>query len=191
MALKIISAVGRNLELGKKDGVGSGGKKSGNGGMCWHLSGDLKNFKKVTGKDPMVMGENTFRTLPALLPGRKHIVLTLDKTSEFPDEVEVFYSLDDFLEKYKNVDAAKIERSEITTSQPKENEEVIWVIGGGQMYKLFLPYATEMYLTEVDAEDKEADVFFPEFDKNEFEKEITGEGEDKGIKYSFVKYTRR
>jgi dihydrofolate reductase len=173
MILKMIAAVGKNLELGKKDGVGSMGKKSGKGGMIWHLSGDLKYFKKTTGHDALLMGENTFRTLPAPLPGRKHIVLTLDRESKFPEGVEVFYSIEDFMKEYA------------------DRDETIWVSGGGQIYKLFLPYVQEIDLTEIDAEDSSAEVYFPEFSHEDFTREVVGSGEDNGIKYNFVRYIKK
>ncbi|MCL2085807.1 dihydrofolate reductase [Candidatus Saccharibacteria bacterium] len=161
MVLKMIAAVGENLELGKKDG------------LIWHLPGDLKFFKRTTGKDAMVMGDRTFHSLPGMLPGRKHIVLTQDRDEKFPEGVEVFYSLDDFMKEYSG------------------REETVWVVGGGMIYKLFLPLVQELYLTEIEASDDTAEVYFPEFSRDDFAREVLGSGEDNGVGYSFVRYTRR
>lgn len=160
MILKIIAAVGQNLELGKKNG------------LIWNLPGDLKYFSENTRGSTVIMGENTFRSLPKMLPGRKHLVLTLED-NKFPEDVTVFHSLDKFLDTYKN------------------HDEVVWVIGGGQIYKLFLPYAQELYLTEIQASDKTAEVYFPKFEPSEFIREVLGHGEDNTVKYDFVRYIRK
>jgi dihydrofolate reductase len=160
MIIKMIAAIGENRERGKKNG------------LIWNLSGDMKFFRETTRGANVVMGENTFRSLPKMLPGRKHFVLTLGN-AEFPDEVEVSHSLDEFIAEHKNSD------------------ETFWVIGGGQIYKLFLSLASEIYLTEIDASDDSAEVYFPEFDKQNYSREVVGSGEDDGVKYSFVKYIKK
>lgn len=72
MKISMIACVGKNLELGK------------NNDLIWHLPNDLKYFKKVTSGHVVVMGKNTFKSLPKILPNRKNIVLT------FPDDSEKF-----------------------------------------------------------------------------------------------------
>ena len=76
MKISMIACVGKNLELGK------------NNDLIWHLPNDLKYFKKVTTNHVVVMGKNTFKSLPKILPNRKNIVLTFpDDSEKFPDEV--------------------------------------------------------------------------------------------------------
>ena len=72
----------------------------------------------------------------------------------------------------------------------KDIEEEIFVIGGGMVYWEMMKYAKKLYLTEVEAE-AEADTFFPEFDKDEWIRTVIKEGEDNGIKYTFVLYERK
>ena len=82
MSYSIIAAIGRKNELGKQ------------GGLCFNIPGDLKYFKKVTNGHTVVMGSNTFFSLPKMLPNRKHIVLS-GHGGEFPDGVIVYKNMDD------------------------------------------------------------------------------------------------
>ncbi len=159
MSIVIIAAIGKNNELGKKNG------------LIWHLPLDLKFFKEKTMNKTVIMGENTFKSLPRLLPGRKHIVLTYNDVS-FGEEVDVYKNIDDVLKKYKDI--------------PEE----IFIIGGGQIYKAFLPYADKMYLTEIDDSDADAEVFFPKFDRNEWCKTVIDEIVDNGIRCQHIEYKR-
>ncbi len=101
------------------------------GALPWHLPADLKHFKALTMDRPMIMGRKTFESLPGLLPGRRHIVLTRDcswqaKGAEPATSVE---------EAIKLADAPEIA-----------------VIGGAEIYRLFLPHADRIELTEVHIE---------------------------------------
>lgn len=98
------------------------------GTMPWHLPADLRHFKSLTQGKPMIMGRKTFDSLPGLLPGRRHIVLTRDKDWE-AEGAEVAGSVKE---------AMKI-----------ANAPHIAIIGGAEIYKLFLPKADRIALTEV------------------------------------------
>ena len=87
---KIIAAVGLNNELGY------------NNDLIWHLPEDLKFFKEVTSNHTIIMGRNTFESLPKMLPNRKHIVLT--SRDGLPSEVEVYRELKQILERYKDTE---------------------------------------------------------------------------------------
>lgn len=98
------------------------------GALPWRLPADLKHFKAVTMGTPMIMGRKTFESLPGLLPGRRHIVLTRDrnwtaKSAEIAHEAK---------------DAIALANGEDAT-----------VIGGAEIYRLLLPFATHVELTEV------------------------------------------
>lgn len=162
MKLSLIVAVGKNGEIGK------------NNDLIWRFKDDMKFFKEKTMGHHMIMGRKTFDSLPKLLEGRKHLVLTRSNL-EFPEEVEVYKSVEEFLDDYKDT-----------------NEEV-FDIGGASIYKELLEYADNLYLTEIDAEDKEADVYFPNFDKDDFDRqELTHFQDEKtGIQYKHVLYKRR
>lgn len=162
MNLSIIAAVGKNNELGK------------NNDLIWHFKNDMKFFKETTMGHHMIMGRKTFQSLPKLLEGRKHLVLTRSQL-QFPEEVDVFKSVEEFLEAYKN------------------SEEEVFDIGGASIYKELLDYASKLYLTEIEAEFPDADVYFPNFNKEDFDREELTHFQDEktGINYKHVLYKRR
>ena len=98
------------------------------GRLPWHISADLKRFKALTMGSAMVMGRKTFESLPGLLPGRRHIVLTQDR-SWAGEGAEVAHDVDEALE--------------------LANGERLSVIGGADLFKMFLPLADRIELTEV------------------------------------------
>ena len=160
MNISIIAAIGQNNELGK------------NNDLIWHLPNDLKFFKNITTGKTVLMGKNTFLSLPKVLPNRTNIVLT-HHNEEYPKEVIIYNSIDAFLNDYEN-----------------KNEEV-FIIGGSTIYNQFIEKASKIYLTEIADSCLSADTFFPHFNKNDFEKEVIGQNEDKGISYKHVLYKRR
>ena len=101
------------------------------GRLPWHIPADLKHFKALTTGKPMVMGRKTFESLPGLLPGRRHIVLTRDTGWSAPG-AEVAHDLD----------------AALMLAGPGE----IAVVGGAQIYALALPRASRVELTEIHAE---------------------------------------
>ena len=158
MKFKIIAAVGQNNELGK------------NNDLIWNLPGDLKFFKEVTTGHTVLMGKNTFYSLPKVLPNRKNIVITDEYIDN--DEIEQYNSLEEFYNKYQ------------------DSDDDVFIIGGGMMYAQFIDKAEELYLTEIDATDDEAETYFPTFDKTQYQKEIIRSNEDNGIKYHHVVYKK-
>ena len=98
------------------------------GDLPWRISADLKHFKKVTMGSAMIMGRRTFDSLPKVLPGRRHIVLTRDRNWSAPG-AEVAHSVDEALS--------------LAESEP------ISIIGGAEIFELFLPHADRLELTEV------------------------------------------
>lgn len=100
------------------------------GNIPWHLPGDLKRFKAMTMGTPMVMGRKTFESLPGLLPGRRHIVITRDRAWRAEGAEP----------------AHGVEEAIALAAAP-----VISVIGGAEIYRLFLPLADRIELTQVDA----------------------------------------
>ena len=117
------------------------------GRLPWHLPSDLRQFKITTMGAPMIMGRKTFDSLPGLLPGREHIVLTRDLTWH-PPGVKVAHSRDEALQL-----AAGIER--------------VSVIGGAEIYREFLPLAERIHLTEVHIT-PEGDTFFPQLNSRDW-----------------------
>jgi dihydrofolate reductase len=136
-----------------------------NGGLPWRLPADLKHFKAVTMGTAMVMGRRTFDSLPGILPGRRHIVLTRDLEWSAED-AETARSADEALA--------------LAAGEP------VSVIGGSEIIALFLPRADAVELTEVHDE-PDADTFMPGFDPAEW-REASREDYPS---YSFVRLERR
>ena len=157
----------KNLELiaaiGKNNEIGF------NNNLIWHIKEDLQSFKKITMNKNMVMGMKTFISMPHNLKGRKYIILTR-KNITIPNTT-IFNSKDEL---FNNMN---------------ENEQYI-VVGGGQIYKLFIDDVDIMYLTHFDDTLKVADTFFPFFNEEEFDKELIMEGTNK-VHYKQYKYIRR
>jgi dihydrofolate reductase len=112
-----------------------------NGGLPWRLPADLKRFKALTMGRPMIMGRKTFESFPTPLPGRRHIVLTRDAEWSAPGAEPV----------------ATVEGA-LALAGPGE----VMVIGGAEVFALFLPRADRIELTEVHL-DAEGDVVVPPF----------------------------
>ncbi|WP_370661520.1 dihydrofolate reductase [Pelagibius sp. 7325] len=119
------------------------------GGLPWHLSGDLKFFKAQTLGKPVVMGRKTFQSIGRPLPGRPNLVVTRD-TAFHPEGVEVFPTV-----------AAALERAQDLAAERASDE--VMVIGGGQIYEETLALASRVYLTEVHAA-PDGDTRFPALD---------------------------
>jgi dihydrofolate reductase len=116
------------------------------GAMPWHLPADLRHFKALTTDKPMIMGRKTFESLPGLLPGRRHIVLTRDAGWQ-EEGAEVVHSVEAALH--------------------LANAPHVAVIGGAEVFALFLPLADRIEWTEVHAEPA-GDVFFPALDRSQW-----------------------
>ena len=142
-----------------------------NGGLIWQLPSDLKFFKEQTTGKKVFMGKRTFESLPRKLPNREHFVLTDEEIDS--DGINLVWNLEEFVQKHLN------------------EEEEIFVIGGGMVYKQMLPYSKRLILTEVNAECLDADTYFPEFNKQDFERKVLGEGSDNGISFEHIEYVRK
>jgi dihydrofolate reductase len=116
------------------------------GAMPWHLPADLRHFKALTMNKPMIMGRKTFESLPGLLPGRRHIVLTRD--TGWAEE------------------GAEVARS-VEAAVHLANAPHVAVVGGAEIYRLFLPLAHRIEWTAINAA-PEGDTHFPDFDRAEW-----------------------
>jgi len=141
--------------------------------LLWTISEDLKRFKRLTYGNTVIMGKKTWESLPRKpLPGRKNVVLT-DSPGECIDFSVTAYSIEDALKKC-------------------ENEEEIFVIGGGSVYRQFMPLADKLYITHVHRK-APADVFFPVIDLNIWkiiEQEEYEVSKTNSIPYTYVIYER-
>ena len=163
MNINLIAAIGENYELGKDNN------------LVWRLKEDLKFFKNTTLGHPIVMGRKTFESLGRVLPNRKHVILCNDMEMDIEDEnIEILEDIS-MLDKYIN------------------SEEENFIIGGATIYRLLMPYANKMYITEIDQE-FEGDVSFPEINKEEWniiEIEKGLKDEKNPYDYNYVTYVRK
>ena len=142
--------------------------------LLWHIPGDLKRFKKLTTGHTIIMGKRTYESLPFRpLPNRINLVIT-DIPGEIIPGCTMAYSIDEAFEKCNK-------------------EEENFIIGGGSIYRQFMPLADKLYLTIV-KKHFEADTFFPETDFNEWElieREDVGSDPDTDFAYSYLVYSRK
>lgn len=145
--------------------------------MPWHLSEDLKFFKRVTMGKPVIMGRKTFQSIGKALPGRTNIVVTRDLSFEAED-VLVVSSVDEALHVARDV-------------AHMQAADEIMVIGGAEIYGQSLPYADRLYVTEIDAE-VDGDTFFPVPEGAWMEVERSSRLTDakSGLAFSFVTLER-
>ena len=159
--LTMIAAAAENNALGK------------NNDLIWHISEDLKRFKRLTSGHAIIMGRKTFESMTKALPNRKNIVLTNKKDYQ-PEGATVVHTLEDALALVKD------------DSQP-------FIIGGGEIYRLFMPYCDRIELTRVH-HNFEADVFFPEIDLNQW-KESARENieatKEQPYHYSYITFEKK
>lgn len=142
--------------------------------MPWHLPEDMKFFRETTRGKPVIMGRKTWESLPDAfrpLPGRVNIVVS--RNAAYPaDGATVVGSLPDALTAAGDTD-------------------IVFVMGGADLYRQALPMADRLYLTEIDA-DFAGDAFFPELAKDDWcEAQRNPQVAASGLTFAFVTYERR
>jgi dihydrofolate reductase len=159
--LSVIAAMARNRVIGIDNR------------LPWHLPADLQHFKTMTLGKPLIMGRKTWQSLPGLLPGRPHIVIS--RTPDFRAEgAQVARSLDEAI------------------ALAGELADEVMLIGGANLYQQALPLADRLYLTLVDAEPA-GDAWFPDFDEADWRLESRQDhpaDERNRFGYSFLTYRR-
>jgi dihydrofolate reductase len=142
--------------------------------LLWHISEDLKRFKRLTFGNTIIMGKKTWESLPRRpLPGRKNIVLT-DVPGELINDAVTAHSIPDALSKCTI-------------------DEEIFIIGGGTIYRQFMTIADRLYITHVHKK-APADIYFPEIDKKNWlirEEQEFKEGPENDIPYTYTVYERK
>jgi dihydrofolate reductase len=141
--------------------------------MPWHLSADLKRFKKITMGSPILMGRKTHESIGKALPGRTNIVIS--RNSHYRAQGFQVYS-------------------DITSALDSFTEcQEIFIIGGASLYETMLPEADSIYLTQIH-QTFSGDTYFPEIDTNdwiEVEHQRIDEDPDVPFSYSFIKLERQ
>ncbi len=141
------------------------------GDLPWHISADLNRFKRLTTGHSIIMGRKTYDSIGRPLPRRRSIVISSDRTLERAG-AEVVANLDTALE----LTAAEVE---------------VFIIGGSSIYKLALPHADRLYVTQIHAK-VDGDVFFPYFDRSSWalvEESPRQIDEKSNLAYSFLTYS--
>lgn len=165
MKLSLIAALDKNRVIGK------------NNDLPWKLPDDMKYFMDTTMGFPVIMGRKNFDSIPPRfrpLPGRTNIVLTRKKD----------FKADGVLVAHSSLEALEMAK--------KLNQQETFVIGGSEIYNLFLDLADRLYLTEIDAE-VQGDTFFPEFNHlkwREIRRKHHQADERHAFSFDFVCYER-
>ena len=164
--ISIIVAMAKNGVIGKA------------GDLPWRLSADLKHFAKITTGQTVVMGRKTYESivkrLGHALPNRNNVILTLQADFKAPD-CTVVHSVDELIKIF-----------------PTSGKE-IFIIGGGEIYKQFLPVAGGLYVTEV-ATECDGDTFFPPYNKEDWKvvsSETHAKDERNSADFTFLELVRK
>ena len=142
--------------------------------LLWKIPDDMKRFKEITTGHTVIMGRKTFESIGKVLPNRLNIILTRDPNYKIDDpNVKILGGVSD-LEEYIN----------------DENEN--FVIGGAQIYSIFMPKCQKLYVTQVD-KDFVGDTYFPVIRENEWEVSEKTEGpkDENDFKYEYITYKRK
>jgi len=160
MDIVLVAALGKERQLGLDNK------------LLWKLPGDLPRFKEMTMGCPIVMGRKTYDSIGRPLPGRTNIVITRDE-QHLIDGVEIAHSAEQALKLAKQ----------------DQDSDTVFIIGGGEIYSLFLPLANRLELTLVN-DSPEADAFFPEY-SNEFNEVARHPNQADELHYDYVSYRRK
>jgi dihydrofolate reductase len=152
--------------------IGKNNELGKNNQLLWKLPLDLKHFREITSGHPVIMGRKTFESIGRPLPNRKNIVITRDE-SYSREGVSTVHSLKEALDLV-------------------QNEEEVFIIGGAEIYKQSIDLANKLYITHVDAETKDADVFFPTIGDfwGKISEERYAKNEENEHSFSFVEYEK-
>ena len=160
MEIILIAAVSKNKVIGKQ------------GGIPWKIKEDLSFFKEKTLNSPIIMGRATYNSIGRPLPNRLNIVMTRSaKNTEGVIEVTSVETA---------IEAASINK----------NSSRVYIIGGENIYKEFIPIAHKMIITEVNLHIEDGDAFFPDWNISEWKEQSRDQREENGIRFSFVEYKK-
>ena len=168
--INLIVARSRNNVIGNKDGI------------PWNIKGEQKQFRELTTGNIIIMGRKTFEDIGRPLPNRINIVISntkeyssRDDSTRIPTILMTVHSLKEAIDTITDM-----------------NNVNVYIAGGRKLYEEAVPIVDKMYITEVhmDVEVDDTTVFFPEFDENEFEKEVK-ETAGEPVSYTRTIYTRR
>lgn len=181
MQKNIIAAVADNMAIGRDNE------------LLWHISADLKYFRRVTMGCPIIMGYKTWLSIGRPLPGRRNIVITKsafdtpDGVVQVPDVASAFAAAEEV-----QVNAADAQEIQATAAQYSAGQ--CFIIGGAKTYERTLAQADKLYITHVHTSVPDADAFFPAIDPAVWtlQSETPPETDpENGLQYSFAVYVRK
>lgn len=158
--ITIIAAIGKNGELGKDND------------LIWKIKEDLDFFKQETINKKIIMGKNTFLSLPKILSNRVHIILTTSDMFDDRNDIIIFKSFEELKDYLALLD------------------EEVMIIGGASIYEQFIDIADKMLLTIINSE-YEADVYFPKVIDNEWEITTIYDCDNDNISYTRKMYIKK
>lgn len=140
--------------------------------LLWHLSGDMKHFRALTTGNVVIMGRKTYDSIGKPLPNRRNIILS--RSIEKIEGCEVYSDIDNLL------------------ADPTLKHEKIFIMGGGEIYRLFLPLTKRIFLTHVDI-GIEGDTTFPEIGNEwiAYSRESFKADKKNDYNFEFVNYIRK
>jgi dihydrofolate reductase len=158
------------VAMDENNGIGNNNK------LLWHIPKDLKWMKEKTMGRVIVMGRNSYEDIITYtkgkpLPGRTNVVLSSKDPSEFNEGFVVVKTIDEVIKKFSN-------------------EEKIFILGGAQVYKSFLPLADELIITHVQTK-LQADAFFPQVDYSLFNTVYQQDEQENGFNFTFKIYEKK
>jgi dihydrofolate reductase len=158
------------VAMDENNGIGNNNK------LLWHIPKDLKWMKEKTMGRVIVMGRNSYEDIITYtkgkpLPGRTNVVLSSKEPSEFNEGFVVVKTIDEVIKKFSN-------------------EEKIFILGGAQVYKSFLPLADELIITHVQTK-LQADAFFPQVDYSLFNTVYQQDEQENGFNFTFKIYEKK
>lgn len=140
--------------------------------LPWRLPADLKFFKNTTMGHTIVMGRKTYESIGKPLPGRTNVIMTQNRDYEAPGCV-IVHSIEELMDRY--------------------GDEEVFVTGGSELFRLFMPYVDKMYITRIEHE-FEGNTVFPEFDEQQWEITWSEQGikdEKNPYTYFFQKHEKK
>lgn len=147
--------------------------------LLFRIKNDLRRFQSLTTGQIVVYGRKTLESLPHPLPNRVNVVLTRDENYQAPPGVIVMHSVETIVKHYFKTD-----------TQTKD----IWICGGEQVYKAFIPFANEAHLTFVDKEADKVDTYFPYNYMKQHLEIVSSEkhySEEEECNYTFITYRHK
>lgn len=164
MYISMIAAMDNNNAIGT------------NGKMPWHIPKDFQWFKEKTLGHTILMGRKCYEDIIQYskgkpLPQRTNVILTSQNITTHPDFI-VIHSIDDFMTKF-------------------QDNQKVFIVGGGEIYSHFLPYADELILTRVNTVIKEPTTYFPQFNINDYEKTFEKLENDSQFDFIFEIYKKK